>query len=153
MDISSDYRDLLRIFNTHKVKYLIVGAYAVIFYSEPRFTKDLDLWIKPDNENAKRAYGALKVFGAPLKNISWKTFTNKNLFYQVGIAPVRVDIIMSLGDADFDVAWEKRKKSKYADVSVNIIGIDELIRSKKAAKRKQDEMDLETLRLARTKSK
>lgn len=146
MDISSDYRDLFKIFNKHKVKYLIVGAYAVIFYTEPRFTKDLDIWVKPDIENAKKVYDALAEFGAPLKGVSRETFTDKKVFYQVGMAPVRIDVMMGLSGISFDLAWKKRKRSDYAGISINILGKDELIKSKKAAGRKQDEIDVDILR-------
>jgi hypothetical protein len=117
----------------------------VIFYTEPRFTKDLDIWVRPDIKNAKRIYGALTEFGAPLKGVSWETFTDKNVFYQVGIAPVRIDVMMSLSGIDFDIAWKKRKKSNYGGVSINILGKTELIKSKKAAGRKQDKLDVEIL--------
>jgi hypothetical protein len=146
MDISCDYRDLFSIFNKHRVKYLIVGGYAVIFYTEPRFTKDVDIWVKPDIKNARMVYSALKEFEAPLKGVSWKTFTNKKVFYQVGMAPVRIDIIMDIAGLDFDFAWNRREKSKYADVSINIIGKEELKKSKLAVKRTQDLLDLEILR-------
>lgn len=146
MDISYDYRDLFKALNRHRVKYLVVGAYAVIFYTEPRFTKDIDIWVKPDIKNAKKVYRALKEFGAPLKSVSVKNFTNKRLVYQIGIAPVRVDMMMGLGSIDFNFAWERRVKSKYAGVSINIIGKNELKKSKIASKRTQDLLDLEKLK-------
>ena len=82
MGISHDYKDLFKTLNKHKVKYLIVGAYAVTFYTEPRFTKDLDIWVSNDIINARRLYPALASFGAPLKGISVKDFTNKKTIYQ-----------------------------------------------------------------------
>lgn len=145
MDISSDYKDLLRIFNRDKIKYLIVGAYAVIFYTEPRYSKDIDIWISPDIDNAKKAYKALGEFGAPLKNISPEDFTRKDMVYQIGVEPVRIDIIMGLSGIDFHTAWKARKKSDYAGISVNMIGIEDLKRSKLAAKRPQDLLDLSKL--------
>ncbi len=147
--LSSDYEDLLKIFNKYRVKYLIVGAYAVIYYTGPRYTKDIDIWIKPDVENAKRVYRALKEFGVPLENVSVDVFTNKNLIYQIGVEPVRVDIIMSLAGIDFDHAWNRRKRIKYGEVSVNIINIKDLITAKRKLKRPNDIVDLEKLKLAR----
>ncbi len=146
MDISYDYRDLFSALNRHRVKYLVVGAYAVIFYTEPRFTKDIDIWVEPDIKNAKKVYRALKEFGAPLKSVSVKNFTNKRLVYQIGIVPVRVDMMMGLGDIDFNFAWERRVTSKYAGVSINIIGKNELKKSKIASKRTQDLLDLGKLK-------
>ena len=147
MQIASDYIDLLRILNKHKVKYLIVGAYAVIYYTEPRYTKDLDIWVQPDSENAERVYRALKEFGAPLKDIEPSSFTDKSLVYQMGVAPVRVDILMGLPMIEFDQAWKHKKITTFDDIKVNIIGIDELIYSKKTAKRPTDLVDIESLQL------
>ncbi|MBU0759559.1 MAG: hypothetical protein KKC66_05415 [Candidatus Omnitrophica bacterium] len=145
MDISLDYRDLFRILNRHKVKYLIVGAYAVVYYTEPRFTKDLDLWVKADIKNAEKLYKALKQFGAPLRDIRLKDFTNERMVYQIGIAPIRVDIIMGLPGISFDLAWKNRVRSKYEDTQINIIGIKDLIKSKKKANRPHDRLDLNRL--------
>ena len=146
MQIHLDYRDLLKILNRHKVRYLIVGAYAVTYYTEPRYTKDLDIWIEPEERNAKKAYRALKEFGAPLKNITIKDFTNKKLIYQIGVEPVRVDILMGLQNMKFDFAWKHRCTTTFDKIKVNIIGIKELIKLKKKTKRPIDKMDVESLR-------
>ena len=146
MDISYDYEDLLRILNKRKVKYIVVGAYAVIYYSEPRFTKDLDIWVKQEPKNVSRLYFALKEFGAPLRNIHPSDFLEKNMIYQIGVAPVRVDIILDIADISFDVAWENRVKSRYSNIPINILGLKELIKSKKKTGRSQDRLDLEKLR-------
>lgn len=146
MQLSSDYKDILKIFNRYKVRYLVVGAYALGYYTEPRFTKDLDIWAEATEKNAKRVYEALKVFGAPLKDISVCDFTNKNLIYQVGVAPVRIDIIMGLGKLDFTKAWKNRKKIKYGNIIANIIGAKELIISKECVGRPQDKLDIEKLK-------
>ena len=145
MDISSDYRDLFRILNKHRVKYLIVGAYAVVYYTEPRFTKDLDIWVKADTKNAGKLYEALTEFGAPLKDVYPEDLANKNMVYQIGVAPIRVDIIIGLPGLNFDLAWKNRSKSKYGDTPINIVGIRELVKSKKKVGRAQDRLDLEKL--------
>lgn len=145
MDISSDYRELFKILNIYKVKYMLVGAYAVSYYTQPRFTKDLDIWVKPDMQNAKRVYSALKKFGAPLRDIYPKDFTEQNMVFQIGVAPIRVDIMMGLAGVKFDSAWKKRVRAKYGNVSINILGIGELIKSKRKIKRPQDRLDLEKL--------
>jgi hypothetical protein len=147
MQIPSDYRDLLRLLNRHRVRYLIVGAYAVAYYTEPRYTKDLDIWIESKIENARRVYGALREFGAPLKDITVEDFTNKNLFYQIGVAPVRVDMIMGISDIDFKLAWKNRNKAIFEGIRVNVIGINELIKSKEKTGRPFDLKDIEILKL------
>jgi len=132
--------------NEHKVKYLIVGAYAVIFYTEPRYTKDIDIWVEPTLKNAERLYKALGKFGAPLKNINKNDFTNKKTIYQIGIAPIRIDIITSVSGSVFTEAWKDRRKTRYADVPINIIGIKKLILSKKKTGRLQDSIDIAQLK-------
>ena len=146
MDISSDYRELFKILNKHKVKYLVVGAYAVIFYTEPRYTKDIDVWVEPTLKNAEKLYKALGEFGAPLKDISAKDFANKKTIYQIGVAPVRIDIITGISGSIFTEAWKGRQKTRYADVSINVIGIKDLIRSKKKTGRPLDLNDIAQLK-------
>ena len=145
MPIPSDYKELLSILNRHRVKYLIVGAYAVIHYTEPRYTKDIDVWIKPEIKNAVKLYQALKDFGAPLKNITVEDFTNKDLVYQMGVEPVRIDIIMGLSGVEFDRAWQNRSVANFDGIKVNITGINELIQSKIKTKRRTDMIDIEHL--------
>ena len=145
MPTPSDYKDLLKILNRHRVKYLIVGAYAVIYYTEPRYTKDIDIWVEPEMKNAKKVYAALKEFGAPLKDIKPEDFINKTEIYQMGVAPVRVDIIMGIAGMEFPKAWARRKMADFDGVRANIIGISELIESKKKARRLVDHIDIESL--------
>jgi len=147
MQIHLDYKDLLKILNKHRARYLIVGAYAVTYYTEPRYTKDLDIWVESTEENAKKVYKALTEFGAPLKNITLKDFTNKDLIYQIGIEPVRVDILMGMKSLEFDSAWKHRRITTFDNIKVNIIGIKELIKSKEKTKRFMDKTDVKNLYL------
>ena len=153
MDISPDFADLLKILNKDKVRYLIVGAYAAIYYTEPRYTKDLDIWVDSSLENAHKVYNALNEFGAPLKNVTPEDFTSHTLFYQIGVAPVRVDIIAGLKGPEFKSAWKRRKRAKYGKVPVSIIGIDDLITSKEASGRDGDIRDVKKLKRARRRLK
>lgn len=145
MDISSDYRELLKLLGKHRVKYLIIGAYAAVYYTEPRFTKDLDLWAKADIENAGRLYEALEEFGAPLKGIRSEDFTNEKMVYQIGVAPIRVDIFFGIPGMNFDSAWKNRIRATYGDAGINIVGIKELVKSKKISGRPQDNLDIDKL--------
>lgn len=147
MLIPSDYKELLSILNKHRVRYLIVGAYAVSYYSEPRYTKDLDIWIEPERTNAQNVYKALREFKAPLKRIAIEDFMNAHLVYQIGIAPIRVDIMMGIPSIDFGYAWKHRRKALFENIRVNIIGIDDLIKSKVKAKRDLDLRDVDMLKL------
>ena len=145
MDISSDYKDLFKTLNRRKVKYLVIGAYAVAFYTEPRYTKDVDIWVSNDTTNINRLYKALIDFGAPLKGVSATDFANKKMIYQIGVAPVRIDILMGVSEIKFENAWKNRKKSKYGGIVINILGVKELIYSKKKAGREHDISDIKKL--------
>ena len=150
--LSYDYEDLFKILNAYKIKYLVVGAHAVIFYSEPRFTKDLDVWIPMTLNESARVYEALKAFGAPLRNISAESFQDPKMIFQIGVAPVRIDILSDLAGIQAKEAWKNRKRSKYGKTQINIIGPAELIKAKKIAGRPQDKLDLARLQ-ARLKGK
>src|SRR3954471_4823692 len=98
---SSDFKDLLRIFNAKNVKYLIVGGYAVVKYCEPRYTKDLGLWISTARDNAEPVFAALREFGAPLHDLSAEDFAAEGHFYQIGLPPLRVDVLMCVTGVAF----------------------------------------------------
>ncbi len=103
-----DYKDLLSAFHARGVKYLIVGGYAVIFHAQPRFTKDLDCFIKADPANAQAMYAALAGFGAPLQGIRPEDFTDRGSFFRFGRDPRGFDILPDSPGVDFDAAWERR---------------------------------------------
>src|SRR5258708_39449313 len=96
MNPNSDFKELLSLLNAAQVRYLVVGGYAVIEHTEPRYTKDLDIWVSPDRGKAEGVYAALKDFGAPLANITVDDFTNPALVYHMGRPPVRIAILMGL---------------------------------------------------------
>ncbi len=116
-----DFKELLKIFEKRKIRYLVVGGYAVMKYSEPRFTKDLDVFIATDQDNANGVYSALKEFGAPLENLTADDFAHEGYFYQMGRAPLRVDIMMSIPGVEFDEAWENRENLNQGPYSGNKI--------------------------------
>lgn len=142
--VSKDYEDLFKILNASKIKYLVVGAHAVMFYSEPRFTKDMDVLIPASLNDPKRVYQALTHF-TPLKGLKPKDFQDPNLILQIGLAPVRVDILNSLLDVSADEAWKHRRRSRYGKTPIPILGLKELIKTKKATGRPQDNLDLARL--------
>ena len=146
MPANPDFRDLFAIFNEENVEYLVVGAHAVIYFSEPRYTKDLDVWINPTVDNATRAHKALERFGAPVRNLTVRDLCDEDMVYQIGVAPNRIDILMGVSGLDFDSAWETRVCSSYGGVPISILGKENLIKTKEAAGRPQDLLDIERLR-------
>ena len=145
MFVNSDFSDLLRLFNANHVRYLIIGGYAVVQYAEPRFTKDLDVWISTDRVNASSVYRALKEFGAPLADLTEDDFAEEGYFYQMGVPPVRVDILMGIPGIAFEEAWANRVKVEFDGLPVIFISKADLITSKRASGRPQDLLDADTL--------
>jgi hypothetical protein len=148
MLVNSDFKELLRIFNEHQVKYMVVGGYAVIRYAEPRYTKDIDLWVAANQGNAAVVYEAFRAFGAPLTDLTEDDFAREGYFYQMGIAPVRVDILMSVPGLNFEDAWGRREMVDFDGVMVPFISKQDLITSKIATGRPQDLLDAQLLREA-----
>lgn len=149
METNLDFRDLFRCLNDEGARYLVAGAYAVIFHTEPRFTKDLDIWIDPTRENAKRVWDALARFGAPLSGVATEDFCDPELVYQVGVEPNRFDILMAVKGLAFEDAWERRVQSTYVGEPIAILGLEDTIRAKKSAGRPQDLIDLGHLKSRR----
>jgi len=145
MFVNSDFSDLLQIFNANKVKYLVIGGYAVVQYAEPRFTKDLDVLISTDPVNAEAVYNALREFGAPLTGLTPKDFSEEGFFFQMGVAPVRVDLLMGIPGIQFDECWNRRVEVDFDGLKVIFISKLDLIASKRAAGRPQDLIDVDLL--------
>jgi hypothetical protein len=142
---NQNWTELLSLFAAHNVRYLVVGGYAVMKYTEPRFTKDLDLWIAVDAANAKAVYTALKEFGAPLTGLTATDFQEEGQVYQMGRSPLRVDVLMSIDGLTFENAWPNRVETDIAGVKVPFISKSDLIVAKRAAGRDQDLLDLQNL--------
>ena len=109
------YKELLQLFNEFQVEYLIVGGFAVMKYGEPRYTKDLDVWVDNSAQNSQKVAEALKRFGAPLAQdgITPETFAGNQVVYQIGIAPVRIDILTEITGVRFAEAWGKRSRVRF----------------------------------------
>ncbi|MBU4484601.1 nucleotidyltransferase family protein, partial [bacterium] len=145
MKVEKDYEGLLKLFNKHNVRYCIVGAFAVAFYAIPRYTKDIDILVEPNIENAQKILDALNEFGFRSLDLNLDDFSKANGIIQLGIEPIRIDLITSVGDLNFERIWKNRSKGNYGSETVNFIGLDELIKSKQIANRSQDQADLEIL--------
>ncbi|QLQ06552.1 MAG: hypothetical protein HZY76_11215 [Anaerolineae bacterium] len=145
MFVNSDFSDLLRLFNANQVKYLVIGGYALIQYAEPRYTKGLDLWISTDAANAQAVYRALREFGAPLAELTEADFAQEGYFYQMGVPPVRVDILMGIPGGVFVEAWPRRLEVDFDGLVVPFISRQDLIAVKRAAGRPQDLLDVAQL--------
>jgi len=141
---SPHYRELLQLLNEFEVEYLIVGGFAVMKYGEPRYTKDLDVWVHNSAENSRRVVEALKEFGAPIARdgINQLTFAGKQVVYQIGIAPVRIDILTEITGVEFSDAWRKKAPGTFFGLPVHFISLDDLAKNKRALGRSSDLKDL-----------
>jgi len=145
---SPDFKELLSVFRDFKVRYMVVGGYAVMRYTEPRYTKDLDVWVATDPTNAANVFEALKAFGAPLRGLSADDFSREGHFYQIGKPPMRVDVMMSISGLLFESSWKSRNEVTIAGIAVPFISRLDLIRAKEASGRPQDIIDAKSLRKA-----
>jgi hypothetical protein len=144
--MSKDFQDILRAFKAHKVKYLVVGGFAFGVHLEPRTTKDIDLWIRADPENAKAVFDALAEFGAPIAGMTPQDFMDGTVF-QMGQTPNRIDILQQISGLDFDTAWEHRLEGFIDEhTPALVISRDDLIRNKLASGREHDLLDVKRLR-------
>lgn len=147
--MNSDFKDLLLLFAEEGVEYMVVGGYAVIHYTQPRYTKDIDIWLKPSEENSWRVMRAFNRFGMPLIDVTREDFTQEGLQYVVGVAPCQIDFLTSLpGLGSFDDAMRHASKSDAGNSPILFLGKDDLITAKRTAGRLQDLADIEEIERA-----
>lgn len=143
--MNRDYLDMLDALSAAGAEFLVVGAHAVAVHATPRATGDLDVWVRPTPDNARRVWRALVAFGAPLDDLSEADLTTPGVVYQIGRAPNRIDLLTSITGVDFQQAWEHRVTADLDGRAIPILGKDELIVNKKAVGRLRDLADVEDL--------
>jgi len=145
MVLNRDFREFLTLLNLNNVQYLVVGGYAVAFHGYPRYTKDLDLWISTDIENAKGMLKVLNDFGFSSLKITEDDFIKMNRIIQLGYPPNRIDIITSADGLEFQECYKARIQAEIENLKVNFIDLNNLKKNKKTTWRHQDLADLENL--------
>jgi hypothetical protein len=143
--VNPDFKELLLAFNEHHVEYLIVGAHALAAYGHVRATKDLDVWVRPDRENAQSVLEAISDFGAPVGDLTLEDLSKPGTIFQIGTPPLRIDIITEIDGVDFADAWPDRFETSFGGVPALVISRHYLIVNKKTAARLQDLADVEKL--------
>jgi len=143
--LNEDYNEMLQILLDNKVKFLVVGAYAMGAYGYPRATGDFDIWVETSPENAKRVYKSLAEFGAPLEEVNEKTFCELGIMFQIGVAPRRIDIITKIDGVEFDNAYLQKNQIQIDDLNVPFISKDNLIKNKLSTGREKDKLDVDYL--------
>jgi len=154
--VNEDFLDLLSSFVRADVRFLVVGGYAVGVHGHPRATKDLDLWIQSSVANARRVLRALREFGAPLGELCVQDLSKPGKGFKMGRPPRRIDVLTEISGVSFDEAWRNHIETSFGGgLTCPVIGLDDLLRNKAAAKRPQDMADvlaLERLQRARLRS-
>lgn len=143
--LNEDYRDMLQILLDNKVRFLVVGAYAMGAYGFPRATGDFDIWVDTSPENSKKVYSSLSRFGAPLTEISEETFTEEDIVFQIGIAPRRIDILTHIDGVRFKDAYESKVVIEVEGLPIPFISKNDLIKNKRSTGREKDKLDADYL--------
>jgi hypothetical protein len=143
--MSPDFKELLLGFNDEGVEYLIVGAHALAAYGHVRATKDLDVWVWPDPENAVKVLKAVSKFGAPLADLTVDDLSRAGTIFQIGVPPLRIDLITAIDGVAFEEAWPDRLEASFGGVPVFVISRHHLILNKKSVGRLQDLADVDRL--------
>ena len=145
MKLPQDFREFLELFSAKGVEYMIVGSYALAYYGAPRYTGDIDLFVRRTEVNAQRIICALNEFGFTSPNLAWNDFVKDDTVIQLGVPPVRIDILTFLSGMDWDVASSHKVPDEIDGVPVFVIGRDDYIVNKKASGRATDLADIEAL--------
>lgn len=145
MAINPDFRDLFAALSAEGAEYLLIGAHAVMLHTSPRYTKGLDLWVRPTRANGERVHRALARFGAPLHELTIDDLATEGTIFQLGVEPNRVDIVTMADGLDFESAWQRRVPTTYGGVEFGALSLEDLITNKRAANRPQDQLDVARL--------
>ncbi len=145
MIINKDFKEFIKLLNDNFVRYLIVGGYAVALHGHPHYTKDLDIWIYPDKENAKKLIEAMKEFGFNSLDLKIEDFIKPGYVIQLGYPPNRIDLLTDITGVEFDICYSAKIEVEIGGTKVNFIDLENLKKNKRATGRHQDFADLEHL--------
>ena len=143
--MSPDFLDIIRALSDAEARFIIVGAYAVNVYVNPRATGDLDIWVEPSPQNAPKVLKALRAFGAPLTDVSESDFAKPGVTFQIGLPPLRIGILTEISGVTFPEAWDDHTVQRFGSLQAPFLGKKTLIRNKRATARPKDIADLKSL--------
>ena len=144
--LNEDYKEMLQILLNNKVKFLVVGAYAMGIHGYPRATGDLDIWVEASTENSEKIYQSLSEFGAPLSEVTKSTFREQGIVFQIGVAPRRIDIITKIDGVDFKKASSDKQETEVEGIKIPFLSKKNLIKNKESTGREKDKLDAKYLR-------
>lgn len=151
MIFEQDFVDFIELLNEQQVKYMVVGAFALSFHGRPRHTGDLDIWIKPDAENAGKMVKVIEEFGFGQLGLRDEDFLRENYVTQLGYPPLRIDILNAISGVDFDDAFHTRLETEIDGLKISFISAEDLIRNKRSVGRPKDLGDIEALELLKNR--
>ncbi|MFZ1519721.1 MAG: nucleotidyltransferase [Ignavibacteriaceae bacterium] len=145
LKVEKDFEEFVELLNKFSVEYMIVGAYALALYSRPRNTGDIDVFINSSSKNAKQIIKVIEEFGFENAGIEENDFMTRGRIVQLGVSPVRIDIINEIDGINFLDAYKRKEIFQFGNVSANFISRQDIIANKKASNRKKDQADLDEL--------
>jgi predicted nucleotidyltransferase len=144
--LNTDYREMLQLLLEEQVKFIIVGAYALGAHGYPRATGDIDIWVEPSPDNAKKVIRTLIKFKSPLFNVSEKDFETEGTIFQIGVAPRRIDLITKIDGVDFQTAYSRKNVIDVDGLPIPVLAVEDLITNKESTGREKDALDAKILR-------
>lgn len=144
--LNENFRDMLLALNDANVRFLLVGAYALAAHGSPRATGDIDFWVQPTPDNARKVWQALVQFGAPTSQVTVDDFSSPEIVYQIGLPPQRIDILTSISGVDFEAAWNSRLTIEVDGIPLSVLSLNDLYLNKSSTGREKDQADLPTIK-------
>lgn len=144
--LNEDYKEMLQRLLDAGVEFLLVGAYALAAHGHPRATGDIDIWVRPSSENARRVYTVLAAFGAPLQDVAPQDFSSPDVVFQIGVAPRRIDIMTGISGLEFAEAARNASQVEIEALTIPVLSRADLITNKEASGREKDLLDAKILR-------
>lgn len=144
--LNEDYKEMLQRLLDAGVEFLLVGAYALAVHGYPRATGDIDIWVRPSPDNARRVYATLATFGAPLQDVTPQDFSHPDVVFQIGVAPRRIDIMTGISGLDFTEASRNASQVEIEALTIPVLSRADLIANKEASGREKDLLDVKILR-------
>jgi hypothetical protein len=140
--MNPDFAEMLSALSDAGADFLIVGAFAIAAHGNPRATGEIDIWVRPTRDNAARVLQALRAFGAPMFDLSIEDLVNEQTVFQIGVAPVRIEILAGIDGVSFADAWSRRVRAVLGSSTVFVLSLPDLAANKRAARRPKDLADL-----------
>jgi len=144
-NLPRDFKEFLKLLNEHKVKYLLIGGYAVGYHGYPRATNDIDIWVENKEINAERIVASIREFGFDIPELKPELFQKKKNIIRMGKAPMRIEIVVDIDGVEFSKCYKNKISVNIDGIDVYIIGLTDLKKNKKASGRNKDLADLDYL--------